>query len=78
MMDGIFKDFLLNVPQHNDMVSGKSGLCYTCQAKISQGVGRRIDNTDTISKRLIRVDSHIYPFHLKETAVLSFKTSLVC
>jgi len=33
MMDGVFKDFLLNVSKHYDMDSGKSGLCPSCQAK---------------------------------------------
>jgi len=51
---------------------------HRARLKISKGEGRRIDSTDTISKRLIRVDSQIYPFHLKKTAVPGSETSLVC
>jgi hypothetical protein len=47
MTDGIFKDLLLSVPQHNGLDSGKSEFCRSCQAKFSQEVGSRIDSTDT-------------------------------
>jgi len=51
---------------------------HRARLKISKGEGRRTDSTDTISKRLVRVDSQIYPFRLKKTAVPGSETSLVC
>jgi hypothetical protein len=78
MTHGIFKYLLLSVPLHNGLDSGKSEFCPSYQSKFSQDAGSRIDSTDTISKRLIRVDSLIYPFHLKKIADPGSETSLVC
>jgi len=78
MKDGIFKDLVLNVPRHKAWILANLDFVHHARLKISQGVGSRINSTDTVSKRLIRVDSLIYPFHLKKIAVPGSETSLLC